>query len=126
MLRVLIADDEVPFVETLMGLEWEQWGCRCVGAAYNGAEALQKCRVLMPHIVVTDIHMPVMDGIKLFEAMQQDPELREVPVVIVSTEGSATRIDALKKKGIKGYLRKPFTPEKIRDVIVSTLGEWDG
>lgn len=94
--------------------------------AENGADALEKLKSAWVDIVFSDIHMPVMDGIAFFEAMRKDPELREIPVVIVSTEGSATRIEALKEKGIKGYLRKPFTPEKLRDIIISTLGDWNG
>jgi two-component system chemotaxis response regulator CheY len=68
--------------------------------------------------------MPVMDGIKFVETVSASPEYKHIPVVIVSTEGSTTRIDNLIKKGVKGYLRKPFTPEKIRDIIITTLGEW--
>jgi two-component system, chemotaxis family, chemotaxis protein CheY len=94
--------------------------------AQNGREALDKLKEQWVDIVFSDIHMPIMTGIELVEAMQKSPELREIPVVIVSTEGSATRIEELKKKGIKGYLRKPFTPEKLRDVIIQTLGDWNG
>lgn len=93
--------------------------------AVNGKDALEKLKGQWVDIVFSDIHMPVMDGIQLVKAMQENPEFRQIPIVIVSTEGSATRIDELKKMGIKGYLRKPFTPEKIRDAIVSTLGAWD-
>lgn len=93
--------------------------------ARNGKEALEIIKTRWVDIVFSDINMPEMDGITLFDKMQADAELREVPVVIVSTEGSATRIMELKKKGIKGYLRKPFTPEKIRDVIIETLGAWN-
>jgi two-component system chemotaxis response regulator CheY len=93
--------------------------------APNGKAALQLLENQWVDIVLTDIHMPQMDGISLIEAMQANPELKDIPVVIVSTEGSATRIDELKQKGVKGYLRKPFTPEKIRDVIVNTLGAWN-
>ena len=56
--------------------------------------------------------------------MNAHPEYKDIPVVVVSTEGSTTRIAELRSKGIKGYLRKPFTPENIRDVIIQTLGEW--
>jgi two-component system, chemotaxis family, chemotaxis protein CheY len=93
--------------------------------AVNGKDALVKLKQVWVDIVFSDINMPEMDGIALVAAMQEHPELREIPIVIVSTEGSTTRIEALRKRGIKGYIRKPFTPEKIRDVIVQTLGAWD-
>jgi two-component system, chemotaxis family, chemotaxis protein CheY len=92
--------------------------------ANNGKEALDKLETLWIDIIFSDINMPVMDGIKLVETMSASPEYKHIPVVIVSTEGSTTRIDNLIKKGVKGYLRKPFTPEKIRDIIITTLGEW--
>ena len=93
--------------------------------AENGKVALKTLASMWVDIIFTDIHMPEMDGIGLVTAMQESPEFKDIPVVIVSTEGSATRMAELAKKGVKGYLRKPFTPEKIRDVIVSTLGVWN-
>lgn len=93
--------------------------------AENGKVALSKLAQHWVDIVFSDIHMPVMTGIELVAAMGRDAELRDIPVVIVSTEGSTTRIEELTQMGIKGYLRKPFTPEKVRDVIVSTLGAWN-
>jgi two-component system chemotaxis response regulator CheY len=93
--------------------------------AANGKQALAKMRESWVDIVFSDIHMPEMTGIELIDAMKADAELRDIPIVIVSTEGSATRIAELTAKGISGYLRKPFTPEGIRDLIVHTLGGWD-
>jgi two-component system, chemotaxis family, chemotaxis protein CheY len=93
--------------------------------AENGKAALETLASMWVDIIFTDIHMPEMDGISLVTAMQESPEFKDIPVVIVSTEGSASRMAELAKKGVKGYLRKPFTPEKIRDVIVSTLGVWN-
>jgi two-component system, chemotaxis family, chemotaxis protein CheY len=93
--------------------------------AENGKAALETLSSMWVDIVFTDIHMPELDGIGLLTAMQASPEYKSIPVVIVSTEGSSARVTELTQKGIKGYLRKPFTPEKIRDVIVSTLGVWN-
>jgi two-component system, chemotaxis family, chemotaxis protein CheY len=93
--------------------------------AENGKAALETLASMWVDIVFTDIHMPQMDGIGLVTAMQESQEYRNIPVVVVSTEGNAQRVAELKQKGIKGYLRKPFTPEKIRDVIISTLGVWN-
>jgi two-component system chemotaxis response regulator CheY len=93
--------------------------------AKNGKDALEKLKGAWVDIVFSDINMPEMDGITLQETMSVHPEYKDIPFVIVSTEGSATRIAELKQKGIKGYLRKPFTPENIRDMILQTLGEWE-
>ena len=93
--------------------------------AINGRDALEKLKDKWVDIVFTDIHMPEMSGMELVDAMSADAELSDIPVVVVSTEGSATRIEELRQKGIKGYLRKPFTPENIRDIITRTLGGWD-
>jgi two-component system chemotaxis response regulator CheY len=93
--------------------------------AKNGKDALQKLADHWIDIVFTDINMPEMSGIELVDAMNNHNEYRDIPVVIVSTEGSKTRIEELRRKGVKGYLRKPFTPENIRDIIIETLGGWD-
>jgi two-component system chemotaxis response regulator CheY len=93
--------------------------------AKNGNDALEKLGEAFVDIVFTDINMPEMDGITLVERMNAHTEYRDIPVIVVSTEGSTTRIADLRKKGVKGYLRKPFTPEKLRDVIVDTLGSWE-
>lgn len=93
--------------------------------AQNGKEALEKMKNTWIDIIFTDIHMPEMSGIELVDAMNNNKEFSEIPVIIVSTEGSTVRIEELKNKGIKGYLRKPFTPEGIRDIIIETLGGWD-
>ncbi len=93
--------------------------------AHNGMEALELMRDHWVDIVFTDLHMPLMGGIELIDRMQAEPSLNEIPIVIVSTEGSTTRIDSLKAKGVKGYVRKPFTPEGIRDMILNILGGWE-
>lgn len=93
--------------------------------AIHGKDALSKLADNWVDIIFTDINMPEMDGISLIDEMNKNPEYKDIPVVVVSTEGSTTRIEELRKKGIKGYLRKPFTPESIRDIILETLGAWD-
>jgi two-component system, chemotaxis family, chemotaxis protein CheY len=93
--------------------------------ARNGIEALKLMQGHWLDLVFTDLHMPEMGGVELIDKMQAEPSLKEIPIVIVSTEGSSTRIDTLKAKGVKGYIRKPFTPEGIRDVILELLGGWE-
>lgn len=94
--------------------------------AANGREALAVLRDHWIDLVLTDIHMPEMDGFELVRAMSADGLLGTVPVVVVSTEGSETRIDELRLQGVRGYIRKPFTPEELSGVVRAALGGNDG
>jgi two-component system chemotaxis response regulator CheY len=90
--------------------------------AGNGQEALDVLGKHWLDLVFADINMPVMTGLELVDRMSADGLLKTVPVVIVSTEGSSTRVEQLKAKGVSAYVRKPFTPEIIRSVVEEVLG----
>lgn len=90
--------------------------------ASNGKEALEVLNDEWIDIVFTDINMPVMGGVKMIEKMNQDGMMQTIPVIVISTEGSETRIEQLSQQGVKAYLRKPVTPEKLRDVVKDILG----
>jgi two-component system chemotaxis response regulator CheY len=90
--------------------------------ASNGEEALEVMKNNWIDLVFSDINMPVMGGVEMIERMQESDLLGTVPVVVVSTEGSKTRIDDLLSKGVRAYIRKPFTPEKVKAVVEELLG----
>lgn len=90
--------------------------------AANGKEALDILGEHWVDIVFADINMPVMSGVEMIEKMSDDGMLKTVPVVIVSTEGSMTRVEELKDKGVRAYVRKPFTPEGLKRVVDDILG----
>ncbi len=90
--------------------------------AGNGKEALECLQNNWIDIVLSDLNMPEMSGVEMVDKMAEDGLLKDIPVVIISTDGSATRIEELKKKGIKEYIRKPFTPESISGIIDKVLG----
>ncbi|MCE5271380.1 response regulator [bacterium] len=91
--------------------------------AGNGQEALDILRREWVDLVFADINMPVMNGIEMIEQMAKEGLIASVPVVIVSTEGSRTRIEELTAKGVRAYLRKPFTPEALRGMVEQVLQE---
>ena len=96
-----------------------------VGELHEAADGKQALDVLANNwidLVFADINMPVMTGIEMVEKMAENGLLKTVPVVIVSTEGSATRIEQLKAKGVSAYIRKPFTPEALRSVVDKIVG----
>jgi len=89
--------------------------------ASNGKEALEVLHTKWVDLVFADINMPVMSGLEMIEQMVADGLLATVPVIVVSTEGSSTRIEELSSKGVRAYLRKPFTPEALKQVISQIL-----
>jgi len=95
-----------------------------IGTIYeagNGKEALEVLRNNWVDLILTDINMPEMNGIELIDEICKDEILRTIPIAIISTEGSQTRVEELKSKGVKAYLRKPFTPESLRNMIIELL-----
>lgn len=85
--------------------------------ASNGSEALAVLDESWVDLVLADINMPVMDGVEMLERLRKEPDTADLPVIIVSTEGANDRLNELKEKGVSAWIRKPFTPEEIRDVV---------
>lgn len=97
-----------------------------IGATYEAANGIEALARLGDHevaVMLVDINMPLMNGMQLLRRMKDDPRICDVPVVVASTEGSDQRIAELQALGIAGYVRKPFQPEQLRDVLLPLLGE---
>ena len=90
--------------------------------AGNGREALDCLKDNWVDLVLSDLNMPEMSGVEMVSVMAKDGMLNDIPVIVISTDGSATRIEELKEKGIREYIRKPFSPESIGEVIDKVLG----
>ncbi len=122
-LNVLIVDDSevmrkvIKRVVNLSGFELGE-----VFEAENGEKALSTLDENWIDIVISDINMPVMDGIEMLEKLKANEALSDIPVIIVSTEGRNERIEDILAKGAAGFITKPFKPEDIRCLISDTLG----
>lgn len=90
--------------------------------AGNGIEALAQLYDHEVSVMLADINMPTMNGIQLLRRMKSHERLRDLPIVIISSEGGQQRIAELEQLGVFGYLRKPFTPEQLRDLLRPVLG----
>lgn len=93
--------------------------------ARDGAEALNLLGRNWIDLVLADINMPVMDGVTMIETMSTDVVLSRIPVIVVSTEGSETKMNRLRQYGVRAFVHKPFTPESIRGVIYNVMGGWE-
>lgn len=95
-----------------------------VHQAANGEEGLRAIDANWIDLCLVDINMPIMDGEQMLDKVRENPETRGLPVIVVSTEGSDTRVAALREKGA-GFVHKPFTPEILRETIVEVTGVSD-
>lgn len=92
--------------------------------AGDGREALAVLESGSVDVVLTDINMPVLDGQGLIASMKADPRFRSIPIVVVSTDSTDQRVGELIRLGASGYIRKPFPPEKICEVLCGLFPEW--
>lgn len=96
-----------------------------IGEVYEAANGIQALAQMATHeiaVVLLDINMPVMNGVQLVGRIRDDQRLRHIPVIIASTEGSETRIQQLIDAGARGFVRKPFRPEQLRDALAPFVG----
>jgi two-component system response regulator YesN len=103
-LTVLVVDDELPLREELRLFPWSSCNAELVGEAENGEEALEFCRKLLPDVVITDITMPMMDGMELFRAIKKEFPLTQVILLTCHNDFEYVR-DAL-RLGALEYLIK--------------------
>lgn len=113
-LNIMIVDDSPVmrlFIRKVIGLTGIDVGEYC--EAGNGEEALQSLRDRWVDLVLTDINMPRMSGEEFVRHLQRDDLLRDIPVIVVSTDSSRSRIDSMLALGARGYVSKPFLPEAL-------------
>ncbi|MCP4350505.1 MAG: response regulator [Desulfobacterales bacterium] len=91
-----------------------------VHEASNGQEGLDSLKKHDIDLVIIDINMPVMNGEQMIDNMKGNPDTKDIPTVVISTEGSELRLERLHEKGVS-FIHKPFSPEKIRDTIKNIM-----
>lgn len=117
MYRVLIVDDEEPARETMKYLiDWESTSYEIAGFAKNGSEALDAYRELKPHLVITDIQMPVMDGLEFIRSVRAQD--RSQKFVILSCHENFRYAKEAIKQGVSDYLLKDLlTPQDLYSLL---------
>jgi two-component system chemotaxis response regulator CheY len=95
-----------------------------LGEMYEAGNGVEGLRVVGEHwvdLVLLDINMPVMNGEEMLRRLRAEPETASMPVIVVSTESSETRVHALEELGV-AFVHKPFAPEQLRDTILRITG----
>ena len=105
---VLVVDDDPDILEAICDI-LEAEGYR-IARARHGGEALASVEAQRPDVILLDLMMPVMDGVAFAQALRLRPELRDVPIVVISADGNPQRAASV---GAIGYLAKPFDIEAL-------------
>lgn len=90
--------------------------------AVDGEDALNKLSESTVHMLITDLHMPKLDGIGLIESVRKMPAYRFIPIIMLTTESQVSKKMEGKKAGATGWIVKPFKPDQLLAVVKKVLG----
>jgi two-component system chemotaxis response regulator CheY len=116
---ILIVDDS-SLVRSQLRAGLEAKGARVVEAE-NGSEGLWRARENVIDLVIADIHMPVMDGIRMVEELRKLPEYATTPIFILTSDAAAQRADEGKKAGANAWILKPVKTDLLWKAIEKAL-----
>lgn len=119
MHTILICDNE-EVLRSLVRASLEPAGYAFVEAR-DGDEALEVARDHLPDLIVLDMMMPGRTGIDVLEELRDDPELREIPVVMLTARAQQADHEAAQRAGADCFLTKPFSPLELASVVAGLL-----
>lgn len=124
-IKILVVDDFSTMRRIVKNI-LKQLGYENIEEAEDGAQAYNKLKSGGFGFVVSDWNMPNMDGLELLKKIRSDPELKDLPVLMVTAEAEKEKVIAAIKAGVSNYIVKPFTAEVLKekmDRIFEKLGK---
>jgi two-component system, chemotaxis family, chemotaxis protein CheY len=121
-IRALIVDDS-SVMRKIVDRSLRQAGIEIsqLFEAGNGAEALSVVQENKVDLILCDINMPVMDGLEFIKQLAAVNNAKGVPVVMITTEGSEAHVVQSLACGARGYIRKPFTADQVKEHVLPIL-----
>ncbi len=117
--KILIVDDEPDYVATIQQhLEWSNYK---TAVAVNGQEGLEKAASEKPDLILLDTSMPIMNGHDTLERMSKDPQLKNIPVIMVTAACEMDDIATASSFGVVDYIAKPFDFAELKEKVANAL-----
>jgi two-component system alkaline phosphatase synthesis response regulator PhoP len=117
--KILVVDDEIHIVH-VVAIKLRNNGYEVL-TAENGSEAFKVACEEKPDVIVTDFQMPVMTGLEMVEALRQNQETADVPVIMLTARGFAIEESQRQQLRISECLSKPFSPKELLRTIEDVL-----
>lgn len=119
---VLIVDDSAAIRKILQRvLTQANLGVGKVIEAADGREAMEAVKAQPVGLILSDINMPNMDGLQFLGELRSHDQWKQVPVLMISTEGSQTKVMEAVQLGAQGFVRKPFTADQVKEKLAGIL-----
>lgn len=115
----LVVDDS-PSIRQLVGFTLQEAGFEVIQAG-EGKQALEALGGRPIQLVITDLNMPVMDGLALIRSLRAQPAYRFVPILMLTTESQESKKLEGKAAGATGWIVKPFTPDTLLQVVARVV-----
>ncbi len=119
-IRALVVDDSLPLRRSVMYALQRLGDVVCIEAG-DGAEAIKKLGAGPFDVVLTDINMPLLDGLKLISHIRGEPKLEKLPIVVITTESAEADKERALKLGADAYLVKPVKAQEVLDAVTKLL-----
>jgi len=117
--KILIVDDEPDYVSTIkQHLEWNNYEAV---VAVNGKEGLDKAASEKPDLILLDTSMPVMNGHETLEHLSKNPQLKGIPVIMVTAACEVDDIATASSFGVVDYIAKPFDFTELKEKIANAI-----
>ncbi len=117
-----LAVDDSPTMRRIVANTLKRIGYEDVVEATNGKEALEKLNEAPVDFIITDWNMPEMNGLEFVKSVKADENLKDTPILMITTRGVKEDIVDAMKAGVNSYIVKPFTPQVLKEKIDSILG----
>src|SRR5512144_2072390 len=121
MVKKILTIDDSKTVRTIIAKHLSQFSVGMLEAE-NGEQGIARAREGSPDLILLDYNMPVMDGYHTLVELKTDPDLKSIPVVMVTTETSKETVVKLLRLGLTDYIAKPFTRELLLEKVNAIVG----
>lgn len=121
MAKVILTVDDSASIRQMVSFTLKNEGYEVIEAV-DGIDALSKLQQTPPDMVLTDLHMPNMDGIELIKNLRANTSFKFIPIIFLTTESQGGKKQEGKAAGATGWIVKPFKPEQLVGVVKKVLG----
>lgn len=116
MAKTIMVVDDSPSLRQVVSITLKRAGYEVLEAG-DGDQALKQLNGKRVNLIISDVNMPVMDGLTMAEKIKQQPDNRFTPIIMLTTEAGTDMKEKGRSAGVKAWMVKPFKPEQMLDAV---------